>query len=103
MMIFSGFIVELSSLFNWISWLQWISAFRYASNILTISEFRHITLSSTNPYSNISIDGAQVLKDKELDYETDWDVWKNIFALAMMATGFLLLALVQLIRMKKTK
>ncbi|CAF0809871.1 unnamed protein product [Adineta ricciae] len=44
MMIFSGCIVKLSSLFSWISWL--------------------------NPYLNISINGTQIFKDKELDYKT---------------------------------
>ncbi|UJR14432.1 hypothetical protein I4U23_001429 [Adineta vaga] len=49
MLVFSGFIVELASVFKWLSWIQWISAFRYASNVLTVNEFHTIVL-YTLPY-----------------------------------------------------
>ncbi|CAF4782215.1 unnamed protein product, partial [Rotaria sp. Silwood2] len=39
-MMFSGFLIDLSSIFSWLSWIQWINAFRYASNVLTINEFQ---------------------------------------------------------------
>jgi len=103
MMIFSGFIVELASIFKWLSWLRWASAFRYASNILTVNEFGHISFSSTNMNHTFQMNGTDLLEQKELDYETDWDMWKNFFALTMMAAGCLILAFIQLIRMKKTK
>ncbi|CAF0956724.1 unnamed protein product [Rotaria sordida] len=43
MMMFSGFLIDLPSVFVWLSWIQWISAFRYASNVLTINEFQDLT------------------------------------------------------------
>lgn len=103
MMIFSGFIVELTSIFNWLSWIQWISAFRYASNMLTINEFRNITFCLANMTHICPMTGKDVLEEKKLDYKTDWDMWKNFFALTMMTLIFLLLTFIQLVRMKKTK
>jgi hypothetical protein len=103
MMIFSGFIVELASIFNRLSWIQWINAFRYASNMLTINEFHNITFCLANMTHICPITGKDVLEEKQLDYKTDWDMWKNFFALTMMTIGLLPLAFVQLLRMKKTK
>ena len=103
MMIFSGFIVELASLFKWLSWIQWISAFRYASNMLTINEFRNITFYLANMTHICPMTGKDVSEEKKLDYKTDWDMWKHFFALSMMSIGFLILAFIQLLRMKKTK
>jgi len=103
MMIFCGFIVDLSSIFSWLSWIQWLSAFRYASNMLIINEFSEITFCPWNQTDFCLVTGTSVLKQKKIPYETSWNVWQNIFALAMITIGFLLLAFVQLIRMKKTK
>lgn len=103
MMIFSDFIVELSSMFSWLSWIQWISVFRYASNMLTINEFRNITFCLENLTHICPMTGIDILEEKKLDYKTDWDLWKNYLALSGMALIFLLFAFIQLIIMKKTK
>jgi hypothetical protein len=47
--------------------------------------------------------GSDVLEQQELDYDTDWDLWKYFFALSMMTITFFLLAYIQLFRIKKTK
>ncbi|CAF4135358.1 unnamed protein product [Adineta steineri] len=103
MMIFSGFIVDLGSLYNWIGWLKWLSAFRYASNLLTINEFRDINFCLANMTSICPTNGTDILKSKQIDYGSDWDQWKDVLALGAMAVAFFVFAFIQLIRMKKTK
>ncbi|CAF1203011.1 unnamed protein product [Adineta steineri] len=103
MMIFSGFIVDLGSLYSWIGWLKWLSAFRYASNLLTINEFRDITFCLANMTSICPTNGTDILKSKQIDYGSDWDQWKDVLALGAMAVAFFVFAFIQLIRMKKTK
>jgi len=102
-MIFSGFMVDLSSVFNWLSWIQWISPFRYASNMLTINEFRNITFCLLNMTNDCPMTGKEVLEQKKIDYKTDWDMWKNFLAITIMTLAFFILAFIQLLRMKKTK
>ena len=103
MMVFSGFLVELASVSNWLSWLQWISAFRYSSDVLTVNEFRNISFCSPNRTDVCPMKGSDVLDRKALDHETGWDMWKNFVALTVMTIALLLMALIQLIRVKKTK
>jgi ATP-binding cassette subfamily G (WHITE) protein 2 len=103
MMIFGGFMVDLSSIFNWLSWIQWISVFRYASNMLAINEFRNITFCLSNMTSVCPMTGIDVLEQKKIDYKTDWDMWTNFFAIAIMALAYFILAFIQLLRMKKAK
>jgi hypothetical protein len=104
MMIFSGFLVELVTVFHWLSWIQWISAFRFASNILTINEFRTLTLChTTNMTIECSLPGKKVLEEWGIDYANGWDMWKYFFALTCMTIVFLMLSCIQLVRMKKTK
>ncbi|CAF4180451.1 unnamed protein product [Adineta steineri] len=103
MLVFSGFLVELASIFNWLSWIQWISAFRYASNVLIINEFHNISFCLSNMTSVCPMSGLEVLNRQALDYKTDWDMWKYFFALSMMTITFFLLSYIQLFRIKKTK
>ncbi len=104
MMIFSGFIVDLETVFPWLSWIQWISAFRYASNVLTINEFRHLILCQVTNMTNVCLlTGEQVLDQRNLDYAKNWDIWKYFLGLTIMAMTFLILAYIQLLRIKKTR
>ena len=103
MMVFSGFLVELASISHWLSWIQWISAFRYASDVLTVNEFRNINFCLPNRTDICPMKGSVVLDRKALDHETDWDMWKNFIALTGITSLLLLMALIQLIRVKKMK
>ncbi|CAF1339002.1 unnamed protein product [Rotaria sordida] len=103
MFLFSGFLISLDSIFNWLSWIQWISAVRYASNVLIINEFRNINFCQVNQTDVCPMNGSEILKKKAVDYATDWDMWKYLFALTMMTIGFLLLAYIQLLRIKKSR
>ncbi|CAF1634227.1 unnamed protein product [Adineta ricciae] len=103
MMIFSGFLIDLQSIFPFLRWLQWISAFRYATNLLTINEFRNLTFCLTNNSHICPIRGEEILSQRDIPYENDWDMWKNFVALIIMIFIFLTMAFIQLIRMKKVK
>ncbi|CAF4381183.1 unnamed protein product [Rotaria socialis] len=103
MMVFSGFLIKLTSMFNWLSWIQWISAFRYASNVLTINEFQGLKLCLPNQTDVCPVMGEDVLNDRGIDHGTAWDLWKNFFALTMMTTIVFVLAYIRLLRIKKTK
>ena len=44
-LVFSGFLVDVTSVVKFLSWIKWISIFRYANNILAVNEFvGYITL-----------------------------------------------------------
>ena len=40
---------------------------------------------------------------QNIDYDTQWDLWQNIVALAAMTVGFLAIGYIQLRRIKKYK
>ncbi|CAF1991638.1 unnamed protein product [Rotaria magnacalcarata] len=103
MMMFTGFLIDLPSIFPWLSWMQWISAFRYASNVLTISEFQGLNFCSSNGTEFCQLTGEEVLAKRELTHVSSWDLWKNFFALTVMTIGLFVLAYIQLIRMKRKK
>ena len=103
MMMFTGFLIDLTSVFDWLSWIQWISALRYASNILTINEFQGLKFCLANLTNICPITGESVLDKRGLDHAHPWDLWKNFFALTTMSMVFFALAYIQLIRTKKTK
>ncbi|CAF3465198.1 unnamed protein product [Rotaria socialis] len=103
MMMFTGFLIDLPSIFPWLSWMQWISAFRYASNVLTISEFQGLNFCSSNGTEFCPLTGEEVLAKRELTHVSSWDLWKNFFALTVMTIGLFVLAYIQLIRMKRKK
>lgn len=105
-LIFAGFLVDVPSVTILISWIKWISMFRYSTNLFAINEFTGLTLCLPNNHehsNNCSVDGLDVLKAQKIDYSSSWDLWKNFVALIGMIVGFLLLTYVQLRRMKKTK
>jgi ATP-binding cassette subfamily G (WHITE) protein 2 len=103
MMMFSGFLIDLASVFNWLSWMQWISGFRYASNVLTINEFRGLIFCLPNLTDICPLTGDEILDKRALSYNNAWDLWKYFFALTSMTLVFFVLAYIQLIRTKKTK
>ncbi|CAF4816146.1 unnamed protein product, partial [Rotaria magnacalcarata] len=72
--------------------MQWISAFRYASNVLTISEFQGLNFCSSNGTEFCQLTGEEVLAKRELTHVSSWDLWKNFFALTVMTIGLFVLA-----------
>ena len=104
MMVFGGFLVELSSVVEFLSWIKWISIFRYSINIVTINEFSGLQLCLKDNKTNCPINGIDIIHNvSHIEYENQWDLWKNFVALGSMTVIFFILAYVQLLRMKKTK
>jgi ATP-binding cassette, subfamily G (WHITE), member 2 len=103
MMMFSGFLIDLSSVVQWLSWIQWISAFRFASNALIINEFRGLVFCMPNMTDVCPLTGEQVIQSQGLTYATNWDLWKYLFALIVMAITFFIFSYIQLVRIKKTR
>ncbi|UJR11225.1 hypothetical protein I4U23_015408 [Adineta vaga] len=102
-LIFSGFLVEVTSVTAFLSWIKWISIFRYSNNLFAINEFTNLKLCLPNDTNTCEIDGLEILKQQNIDASSDWDLWKNFVALGGIMLCFLTLAYIQLFRMKKTK
>ena len=100
-LIFSGVLVDVTSVLAFLSWIKWISIFRYSNNIFAINEFVGLTLYTRN--HSIAINGTKILKRQNIQYSMEWDLWKNFLALGGLAFVFCLLTYIQLFRMKKTK
>lgn len=100
--LFTGLFIDLTSVGRALSWVKWISIFRYAYNFLVINEFAGLTLSE-NGQKPYNISGETILVGEKIDHRTKWDFWKNFYALMMMTLLFLALSYIQLIRMKKTR
>ncbi|XP_066911923.1 broad substrate specificity ATP-binding cassette transporter ABCG2-like isoform X2 [Clytia hemisphaerica] len=103
MMIFSGFLNNLSSIPVWLRWIKYISIFKYGFSSLLLNEMEGLTF--TNCTSNtpetlpcMTETGYQYLE--KVGIETDWQWW-NQLALGGITVAFLLLTYVQLRRMKK--
>ncbi len=83
--------------------MQWISGFRYASNVLTINEFQGLTFCLPNQTNICPLTGEEILDKRGLPHNNPWDLWKYFLALTSMAVIFFILAYIQLMRTKKTK
>lgn len=102
-LVFGGFLVELKSVVAFLSWIKWISIFRYSSNIFSINEFSGLELCLSNRTTICPLKGLAILKDQKIDYSSEWDLWKNFVALGSIMLGLFTLTYIQLRRMKKTK
>jgi ATP-binding cassette subfamily G (WHITE) protein 2 len=103
MMVFSGFLVDLASVFSFLRWIKWVSAFRYASNVLYINEFRDLRFCLTNDTNICPGSGNHILDERGIDHASNWDLWKYFLALTLMAAISFLIAYVKLLFIKKMK
>jgi ATP-binding cassette subfamily G (WHITE) protein 2 len=103
MMVFSGFLVDLASVFSFLRWIQWISAFRYASNVLYINEFRNLHFCLSNNTNICPVSGNHILHERSIDHASNWDLWKYFFALTLMAAISFLFSYIKLLLIKKMK
>uniref|UniRef100_A0A673W0I0 ATP-binding cassette, sub-family G (WHITE), member 2a n=1 Tax=Salmo trutta TaxID=8032 RepID=A0A673W0I0_SALTR len=105
MMIFSGLLVNLPSIVEWLAWFQYLSIPRYGLTALQINEFvglqlcGDIPLNSTLP-PGMTCTGEDFLKNQGIDY-TAWGLWQNHVALAIMTVIFLAIAYFKLLFTKK--
>jgi ATP-binding cassette subfamily G (WHITE) protein 2 len=91
MMLFSGFLIDLSSIVGFVRWIKWLSVFRYASNVLAINEFRNLTLCLSFDIETCSIKGEEILSRRHMFYSTSWDIWKNLLSLLSITITFLIM------------
>ncbi|XP_034087315.1 broad substrate specificity ATP-binding cassette transporter ABCG2b isoform X1 [Gymnodraco acuticeps] len=98
MMVFGGYLVNLNGMLIWLSWLKWISIFRYGLNAAFINE-----MSGQFFYSNTTkIPGEVFLEIQGLDYSA-WGFWQNQVALLGIVLVCMVLAYVQLRRINRWK
>ncbi|XP_046581396.1 broad substrate specificity ATP-binding cassette transporter ABCG2-like [Haliotis rubra] len=102
MMLFSGLLVNLSSIADWLVWLKWFSIFRYSLDALSINELSGEVFCDNGPNGTCTT-GDEYLSQQGIAYETTWDLWVPQVALAAISLGFLILSYIQLRRLKKLK
>ncbi|XP_077426279.1 broad substrate specificity ATP-binding cassette transporter ABCG2d [Vanacampus margaritifer] len=114
MMIFSGLLVNLPSIMNWLAWLKYFSIPRYGLAALKINEFvglkfcQNANMSAAVSSCNCSVatavgmtcTGEQYLDYLGIQYDT-WGLWENHVALAVMLAGFLFISYLKLRYIKK--
>ncbi|NXV13263.1 ABCG2 protein, partial [Cepphus grylle] len=112
MIIFSGLLVNLTSVASWLSWLQYFSIPRYGMAALQINELSGLNFcgsgNNTNLISNdiyrqinqMPCTGDEYLKKQGIDV-TSWGLWQNHLALACMTIIFIIIAYLKLHFMKK--
>ncbi|XP_007437212.1 ATP-binding cassette sub-family G member 2-like [Python bivittatus] len=112
MIIFSGLLVNLTSILSWLSWLQYFSIPRYGMTALQINEFTGLEFCNFNSNRNWSSSnctevsaiqpctGEQYLESQGIN-ATTWGLWQNHVALACMTIIFLTIAYLKLHFMKK--
>ncbi|CAF0868985.1 unnamed protein product [Rotaria sp. Silwood1] len=99
MLVFTGYLVDVTNIVEFLAWIKWVSLFRYASNVITINEFTQLTFCPMNNTNICSIKGEIILDNNKIDYSTTWDLWKNFVALAAITFFFFILTFIQLLRL----
>ncbi|NXY79039.1 ABCG2 protein, partial [Glareola pratincola] len=94
MIIFSGLLVNLTSIMSWLSWLQYFSIPRYGMTF-KLTKFINVCVFIRRPCT-----GDEYLKKQGIDV-TSWGLWQNHLALACMTVIFLTMAYLKLRFMKK--
>ncbi|NXM52146.1 ABCG2 protein, partial [Illadopsis cleaveri] len=110
MIIFSGLLVNLTSVMSWLSWLKYFSIPRYGMTALQINEFTGLTFCGSNntdlstyQYACFvcrTCTGEDYLRSQGID-ASPWGLWQNHVALACMTLIFLAIAYLKLHFMKK--
>uniref|UniRef100_A0A8K9XUM9 ABC transporter domain-containing protein n=1 Tax=Oncorhynchus mykiss TaxID=8022 RepID=A0A8K9XUM9_ONCMY len=104
MMIFSGLLVNLPSIVEWLAWFQYLSIPRYGLTALQINEFVGLQFCGDIPLNGtLSVSqctGEDFLKNQGIDYTT-WGLWQNHVALAIMTVIFMAIAYFKLRFTKK--
>ncbi|XP_066548887.1 broad substrate specificity ATP-binding cassette transporter ABCG2 [Amia ocellicauda] len=98
MMVFGGFLVNLNSMLDWLSWLKWVSIFRYGLNALTINEMKGSRF--TNNFTVVT--GEMYMTEQGIDY-SPWGFWQNLVALLGIMLVCMLMAYIQLRRINRWK
>ncbi|KAF4096253.1 broad substrate specificity ATP-binding cassette transporter ABCG2-like [Onychostoma macrolepis] len=104
MMIFSGLLVNLPSVADWLNWLKYLSIPRYGLTAVEINEFTGLIFCDTKNITRIGRQvcstGEEFLSEQGIDYST-WGLWQNHLALGIMTLIFLIIAYLKLRFIKK--
>uniref|UniRef100_A0A8C7KV42 Broad substrate specificity ATP-binding cassette transporter ABCG2 n=1 Tax=Oncorhynchus kisutch TaxID=8019 RepID=A0A8C7KV42_ONCKI len=103
MMIFSGLLVNLPSIMNWLAWLKYLSIPRYGlTPCLSTGSHRYTVVNVCLVFSpsHSRCTGEQYLDYLGIEYTT-WGLWENHVALAIMTLIFLVIAYLKLRFIKK--
>ncbi|XP_069486636.1 broad substrate specificity ATP-binding cassette transporter ABCG2-like isoform X2 [Ambystoma mexicanum] len=115
MLIFSGLLVNLPSVMDWLNWLKYFSIPRYGLTALQVNEFTGLNFCpnttslqrnadvncSTSPSSPFTLcTGEDYLQQQGIEANA-WGLWQNHVALACMTVIFLTIAYLKLLFMKK--
>ncbi|XP_016016585.2 broad substrate specificity ATP-binding cassette transporter ABCG2 isoform X2 [Rousettus aegyptiacus] len=106
MMIFSGLLVNLTTIVPWLSWLQYLSIPRYGYAALQHNEFLGqnfcpgLNVTANNTCSFAICTGEEFLIKQGINI-SPWGLWKNHVALACMTVIFLTIAYLKLLFLKK--
>ncbi|XP_024059698.1 ATP-binding cassette sub-family G member 2-like isoform X2 [Terrapene carolina triunguis] len=111
MIIFSGLLVNLTSIMSWLSWLQYFSIPRYGMTALQVNEFTDLKFcpgitntsqidTNCTQVSQPYCTGEEYLKNQGIE-ATSWGLWQNHVALACMTIIFLTICYLKLRFMKK--
>ncbi|NWV36924.1 ABCG2 protein, partial [Grantiella picta] len=108
MILFSGLLVNLTSVMSWLSWLKYFSIPRYGMTALQINELTGLNFCGSINTTVINVcvficracTGEEYLKNQGIDYST-WGLWQNHLALACMSVIFFTIAYLKLHFMKK--
>ncbi|KAK9540518.1 hypothetical protein VZT92_002965 [Zoarces viviparus] len=109
MMIFSGLLVNLPTIDDWLAWLRFFSIPRYGFAALQINEFVGLkfcdeaVIQNTNSSMstvNMMCTGEQFLNYLGIEYTT-WALWANHVALIIMMFIFLIITYLKLRYLKK--
>uniref|UniRef100_A0AAQ6IDH7 ABC transporter domain-containing protein n=1 Tax=Anabas testudineus TaxID=64144 RepID=A0AAQ6IDH7_ANATE len=99
MMIFSGLLVNLPSIMDWLAWLKYFSIPRYGLAALKINEFVGLKFCeewlTSLEMPSFSCTGEQYLEYLGLEYTT-WGLWENHVALTAMTIIFLIISYLKL-------
>ncbi|KAM9445036.1 broad substrate specificity ATP-binding cassette transporter ABCG2 [Clarias gariepinus] len=105
MMIFSGLLVNLPSIADWLNWLKYFSIPRYGLTGLLVNEFVGLKfcfpgVNGTEPPSYACKTGEEFLTEQGIEFST-WGMWQNVVALSCMIFIFLSIAYLKLRLIKK--
>ncbi|XP_073679146.1 broad substrate specificity ATP-binding cassette transporter ABCG2-like [Garra rufa] len=104
MMIFSGLLVNLPSVADWLSWLKYLSIPRYGLAALEINEFTGLRFcdkrNTSGTLEDVCSNGEDFLNEQGIDYSA-WGLWQNHLALGIMTLIFLIIAYLKLRFIKK--
>ncbi|NXU41986.1 ABCG2 protein, partial [Drymodes brunneopygia] len=114
MILFSGLLVNLTSVLPWLSWLKYFSIPRYGMTALQINELTGLNFCGGTNSTDLSMTklinvcvfiyrvctGEDYLKSQGID-PSPWGLWQNHLALACMSIIFFTIAYLRLHFMKK--